>query len=334
MKEYLVDVPVQINIWIRPNCQKKQFEVIKKARPSVLFIISDGGRNEYEKKIIAENRNFIEKSIDWECEIYKIYEEENCGMYTMGRKARKLVWSTVDRCIFLEDDIVPSVSFFSFCKQMLDKYENDLRISHICGMNHLGKYNVGKSDYFFSRQGSIWGFAMWKRTYEQYYNFSYGKEEYVLKLLKQRCKRNKCFWNRVKVYGKSDIYEGHIAGDEFFLELNMYAHNQLQIIPSQNLISNIGCTEDSTHASEYYDLPPGIRRVFKAQTYEIDHELNHPMYVIPDVEYEKKRNKIMGYNYFFIGQRRKVWKGIHYLLSGRWNVVVKKILMSNKKNET
>lgn len=33
MKPYLVDVPVKINIWTRPECQRKQFEVIKQARP-------------------------------------------------------------------------------------------------------------------------------------------------------------------------------------------------------------------------------------------------------------------------------------------------------------
>ena len=37
-KPYLVDVPVKINIWIRRECQRRQFEVIKQARPSILFV--------------------------------------------------------------------------------------------------------------------------------------------------------------------------------------------------------------------------------------------------------------------------------------------------------
>ena len=37
----------------------------------------------------------------------------------------------VDKCIVLEDDDVPSVSFFTFCKEMLDKYEQDPRITMI-----------------------------------------------------------------------------------------------------------------------------------------------------------------------------------------------------------
>ena len=31
-EDFLVDVPVKINIWIRPDCQKKQFEIIKQAK--------------------------------------------------------------------------------------------------------------------------------------------------------------------------------------------------------------------------------------------------------------------------------------------------------------
>lgn len=57
MKPYLVDVPVKVNIWTRPECQRKQFEVIKQARPSILFVTSDGGRNEREWQLIYQNRN-------------------------------------------------------------------------------------------------------------------------------------------------------------------------------------------------------------------------------------------------------------------------------------
>ena len=70
MKPYLVDVPVKINIWIREECQKRQWEIIKKARPSILFIQSDGGRNESEWKAINNNRKLIDNGIDWECTVY------------------------------------------------------------------------------------------------------------------------------------------------------------------------------------------------------------------------------------------------------------------------
>lgn len=76
MKEFLIDVPVQINIWIRPECQKKQFEVIKKVRPSILFLVSDGGRNEAEWNAIKINRKLYDENIDWNCKVYKLYAKK------------------------------------------------------------------------------------------------------------------------------------------------------------------------------------------------------------------------------------------------------------------
>ena len=99
MDKFLVDVPVKINIWIRTDCQKQQFEIIKKAKPSILFIVSDGGRNEKEWEAIRSNRKMIDEGIDWECTVYRIYEEQNQGMYAMARKAHSLIWNTVDRCV-------------------------------------------------------------------------------------------------------------------------------------------------------------------------------------------------------------------------------------------
>ncbi|MGN0419544.1 MAG: hypothetical protein ACI4E4_03725 [Acetatifactor sp.] len=297
IKGYGVDVPVRINIWIRPECQKRQFDVIRKVRPSILFIQSDGGRNEWEWDAIRMNRRLIDEGIDWNCTVYRLYEEENNGLYEMGRKTCTLIWNTVDRCIFLEDDQIPSESFFTYCAELLEKYKNDQRIECICGMNHLGVYERASSDYFFSRQGSIWGIATWKRVIDDRKNFEYGKDQYVMELLKQRTKRNRIAWKRLCGYAENDIHEGHVAGEEFWVEFEMYSQNRVQIIPKYNMISNIGFTSNSAHADVLEKMPRGIRRIFNMKTYEIQFPLNHPDYVIPDIEYEKKRNQIMAYNH-------------------------------------
>ena len=324
-KSWLVDIPVKINIWIRPECQKKQFEVIKRVRPSILFIQSDGGRNEKEWKAINDNRNMIDENIDWECTVYRLYEEKNLGLYAMGKKRNKLIWNTVDRCIFLEDDQIPSESYFKFCADLLEKYKDDERIECICGMNHLGEYKECSSDYFFSRQGSIWGMATWKRVAEQWGDFSYGNDSYIMKLLKQRTHKNAMIWKRLSAYSKSNIYEGHVAASEFFIEFDMYAQNRLQIIPKCNLISNIGATNDSEHAAEIKMLPKGIRQVFNMELYELQFPLNHPHYVMPDVEYEKRRNKIMGYNTPVIGLGRKIQRAWLMVKNGKGKFIFSKL---------
>lgn len=135
---FLVELPVCINIWIRPECQRRQFEVIRQAKPSVLFLISDGGRTDAEWQAIFQNRTLYDEGIDWNCTVYKLYERQNQGMYAEAKRFHELVWSKVDRCAFLEDDVLPSVSFFRYCAELLERYKDDLRVNVICGMNHLG----------------------------------------------------------------------------------------------------------------------------------------------------------------------------------------------------
>lgn len=325
LKPYLVDVPVRVNIWIRPECQRKQFEVLKQARPSIIFLQSDGGRNEKEWEAIYQNRKIFEEEVDWDCTIHKLYEEENQGLYAMGRKVTKYIWEHVDRCIFLEDDFIPSVSFFQYCAELLEKYKDDLRISCICGMNHLGVYEDASSDYFFSRQGSIWGVANWRRSYElRNSEHPFANDPYTMKLLAQRTRKNTTFAKKIKGYAKDKYFDGHIAGAEFFVEFSMYGHNQLQIIPKKNMICNIGCTENGAHATTWKQMPKGIRKVFNMKTYEMEFPMKHPDYVIPDIYYEKKRNRVMAYNYPLVKFYRRIESIVLLLKSGNFFKKLKK----------
>ena len=324
MKSYLVDVPVRINIWIIPDCQKEQFEVIKKARPSILFIQSDGGRTEEEWKAIYQNRKLVDEGIDWECTVYRFYENENLGLYKMGHKVLDFIWKIVDRCILLEDDQIPTVSFFRFCAELLERYKDDERIECICGVNQLESWRDADSDYFFSRQGSIWGVATWKRVAININNRDYLNSDYVKHLLKQRTSKNKTIWKRIVGYSKSTYYEGHVASLEFLFELDMYSQNRLQIIPKKNMISYIGANNRSEHADELKMLPRGIRRVFNMKIYEIEFPLNNPEYVIPDIKYEKYRNRVMGYNFPWIVFVRKMERLFLMIRYGKIDEVIEK----------
>lgn len=332
MKPYLVDVPVKINIWIRPECQKRQFEVIKKARPSILFLVSDGGRNEQEQKLIAENRKLYE-NIDWECTVYKIYEQENQGMYTMAQKSRELIWSKVDRCIFLEDDIIPSVSFFRYCSEMLERYKDDLRVHIVNGMNHLGVYEEVNTDYFFSSFGSIWGFATWKRVFDAFGDFEYAKDNYVMKNLLSNAKEHPKLCKSIQGYPNGELVDGHPAGGEFYFALAVYLQNQLNIIPKKNMINNIGCTDDAAHSNALKKLPKGIHQVFNMKTYEIEFPLKHLDYVIPDYNYEKKQKRIMARNHPMVQFYRKIEFVIRSIYYGDAKKIIDKVIGKLKREK-
>lgn len=287
VKPWLVDVPVKINIWIRPECQRRQFEIIKEARPSILFIQSDGGRNEREWEIINEHRRMYEEEIDWNCTVYRIYADTNCGMYTMMRRTREVIWQHVDRCIFTEDDYMPSVSYFRFCAELLERYKDDLRISCICGTNSFDTRQDCSSDYFFAQIGSTWGIACWKRTEDLYYDFDYKDDPYTMRMLKNITRHNRRGWKQIKAFTSGKPYNGHGAGIEYFLGMTRFSQHQLRIIPTRNLISNIGYGISSAHADELRAMTPEMRRMFNTKTYEMEFPLKHPKYVIDDIEYSE-----------------------------------------------
>lgn len=310
----MVNVAVVVNVWIRPQNQRKQFEVLKKARPKTLFLASDGSRNESEKMLLDESRSIVE-DIDWECHVYKIYEDTNLGLYKMWKKTADFVFSKVEKCIFLEDDHIPSVSYFNFCADLLEKYKDDERILMINGMNHLGIYNSQFNDYFFTHTGSIWGVAFWKRTYEKFLSSEVELNDYDKNLFKN----NANFIGKkryVRKFHNTNSNSDYFLGPEFNLAYIQITHNQLIVVPTKNMINNIGFDQNATHASELKFMPKGIRKIFNMKTYEFIMPLKHPEYVMPDFEYTRRVNRIMGFNYQYINIYRKFENVIYRLIYG------------------
>lgn len=310
-KGWLVDIPVSVAIWTRPALQREQFEVLRKARPSVLFLISDGGRNGREAALIAESRAVFD-DIDWRCTVHKLFWDSNQGMYSVSRQSGSYKWSVADRMIFLEDDIIPSVSYFRFCKEMLDKYEDDLRVLGVCGMNHEGITEGADCDYLFSREASIWGMAVWRRTIENRH-FDYSGKTYALKTISDAASLNPDFRRRLQGYADSDVYEGHVAGGEFWYAFDVFAQNQLYVVPTKNLISNKGCTSEAAHSAELRLLPKGVQRVFNMETHELEFPLKEPAFMTPDVRYQKRVYRIMGVGHPLVNAHRKMSRALRVL---------------------
>ena len=316
LKPYLVDVAVKTTIWTRPGIQRRQFDVFKQARPSVLILVSDGGRNEMEWELIYQNRRMFDEEIDWECTVHKLYEDQNRGVWTMINRGHEFVWSKVEECIFLEDDDIPSASLFRFCKEMLEKYRNDERIGFICAFNPLGEYKDCPYDYFFTGNGTIWGIATWKRINESF-GLEYGKDKYAMS--RMRGNTHIDFWKKIKGYARSAYYDGHVATDEFFYEMSRVAFHQMRIYPRVNMISNVGFDEGGgAHTGDFHLMPKGIRQFYNTKTYEVQFPLKHPRYMVEDRIFENRCDRMYGYHRPWIGLTRRIEHMFLLIVNGRF----------------
>lgn len=247
MNHFKVTAPVAFFTFNRIDTTRRVFERIREAKPQKLYLISDGAREtkEGEADKVNEVRSFILNGIDWDCCVKTNFSEKNLGCRNRINSGIDWVFESEDRVIILEDDVVPSLSFFRFCQDMLEYYADDENVFMITGNKRVPEFCMD-SDYIFSRYCSIWGWATWKRAWIQ--------NDQALKK-----------WPRLrkegllkKVYGLDAslqltrmidlIYEGKLNTWDYPWQLSKAEHSGLEVVPSKNLVENIGMmTEDATH---------------------------------------------------------------------------------------
>ena len=306
-----IDVAVLLLFFNRPESFGQVFAEVKKARPSKLFLYQDGSRGERDLAGIKACREIAE-DIDWECEVHRMYQEKNVGCDPSEYLSQKWAFSIVDKCIVLEDDDVPSQSFFPFCKEMLDRYEHDERIVMVAGFNTDEVTPDVPDDYFFTTVFSIWGWASWRRVIDQWdgqYSFlddAYNMHQLRLLTKERRYRQTMlqmCYDHRAL---KKEYYES------IFWACMMFNHG-LAIMPTKNLINNLGVSAGgSTHyAGSLETMPKRLRRLFTMKRYELDFPLKHPRYVIENVDYLHSNYRTNAYGH--------PWIKIGYSLEELWN---------------
>ncbi len=276
-----LSVPILFIIFNKVEETKKVFNTIRYMKPERFFIAADGPRIEKagEAKKCTAIRKWVLNNIDWGCEIKTLFKDKNIGC---GRgPSEAITWSfeNVEEGIILEDDCLPNVSFFKFCKENLEKYRNNDRISIISGNNFQPVQPMDIiEDYYFSIFPSSNGWATWKRSWEGY-DYRIKKWETInqknfLKFLFKE-KQYQAWWK----YYLDWIYDNKPDDMwDFQFHFHTMIKKQLAIIPKVNLVKNIGYGPNATHSTDpnsYFANVP---------THELKFPLIHPKKITRNYE--------------------------------------------------
>ncbi len=249
----MLSTPVAFLIFNRPELTKTVFAEIAKVQPKKLLVVADGPRQDKqgEAEKCAAARAVIEQ-VDWDCEVLKNYSDVNLGCGIRVATGIDWVFEHVDEAIILEDDCLPHLTFFEFCRELLEKYRDDERVMMISGSNLMGDWESDIQSYHFSYYGGIWGWASWKRAWKYY--------DYHMKLWKYEGARN-CVRN-VLVDPEQYFYREEMLSKAFRGEIDTWDYqwsfarllqSGLSVVPSVNLVSNIGFGKDATHTINFFD---------------------------------------------------------------------------------
>lgn len=305
-----MDTPVTFIIFKRPETTQKVFDAIRQAKPKKLLVIADGARinRDGEAEKCEEARTIIEK-VDWDCDVIKNYSDVNLGCAKRVSSGIDWVFSNVEESIILEDDCIPHSTFFRFAEELLEKYRYDTRIASITAQNaQLGRKRTNYS-YYYSRYSHCWGWATWRRAWQHYdLHIKLWEEVKANNILSDILSDPKAvsYWNKVF----DPIYKNPTGITwDYQWTFACWMQGGLNIIPTHNLVSNVGVGADSTNFTSgqefsYINIP----------TKAMEFPLKHPPFIVRNSEADNFIQKTVYTNNQLQIMQQRVKKVFQYLL--------------------
>ena len=276
-------VPVLLIVFNRPQPTRRVFEAVRRARPARLYVAADGPRpgRPTDAARCAETRALVTEGVDWPCEVYTLFRHENRGCGRGPAEAISWFFEQEPEGIILEDDCLPSTSFFRFCQETLARYRHDSRVMHIGGGNFSYEARqpvpAGGNSYHFSGRVHSWGWASWQRAW-QHYDFNLtqlpelrqngGLAKSYSSLLER------IYWVRKFEKVRAETKSAHIW--DYQWHFAVAARCGLTIVPAVNLMTNIGFGEDATHTVDSH------AQLAHPEAGEMPFPLRHPSQLLRD----------------------------------------------------
>lgn len=255
----MFDTPILLIIFNRPDTTRQVFKIIRQQKPKYLYVAADGPRpgNQDDIKKCKAAREVI--NVDWNCELNTLFRDNNRGCGYGPAEAITWFFNHVEAGIILEDDCLPAKSFFQYCKQLLDKYQANEKVFMISGFNPLIKWKNKKKSFILSPIGNSLGWATWRDRWNKfdYYLQSWNTEK--LKLNVKKTLKLKRIYNYYAE--KFEKYYNTPVKDiwDFQWTFARYSNLGISIIPSINLIKNIGFNSDATHTKNDQDILANLK---------------------------------------------------------------------------
>ncbi len=254
--------PVLFLVFNRPETTAMVFEHIRAAMPPKLYVAADGPRSSHKGDLEACNQvRRIVSQIDWPCEVKTLFQEKNLGCKLGVSTGIGWFFDHETEGIILEDDVLPVASFFPYCDELLETYRYDDRIRMISGSNLVASKFECQDSYFFSNIPLIWGWASWRRSWQQYdvdirkwrkWDYDGG-----LKKIFPSSPLVTSYWRDAF----NRVVKGELNTWDYQLIFSQWCYGGLTIIPAHNLTNNLGYGVNATHTSQnkpkcLLDSPP------------------------------------------------------------------------------
>lgn len=261
--------PLALFIYKRTKTVQRVLESIPIGMFEKLYVIADGPKNKTEKSQCDAAKSLVENfALENNIILFTNYSDKNLGGPRRIPTGLNWVFDHEDEAIILEDDCVPSNSFYKFCCELLDKYKSDDRIGAISG-NNFQNLQATNFSYYYSVFNHCWGWATWKRAWK-HFDISLSTFPEFLR----NGGLNSIFTSKKDVdYWSNIFYNLHRCNKihwDYAWTYSCWAQNYLSILPEKNLVTNIGFGIDASNTFDEFSPFSHLK------SHDIKFPLSHP----------------------------------------------------------
>ncbi len=242
--------PVLFVFFNRADCVEQTFGAIRAARPRRLYLATDAPRPHVPEDAArcAAAGALVEALLDWPCEVRRDYAAINLGPDRRLSGAISWVFAHEERAIIFEEDCVPDATFFPFCAELLERYATEPRVGMISGCQFVRDgWNVREgASYTFARLTQIWGWATWRRAWQNFdHDMTAWPAARAAGLMHRTFprRRDRAYWTEIF----DAVHAGRKPVWDYRWAFARWHHNQLGIAPAQNLVRYVGFRPDALH---------------------------------------------------------------------------------------
>ena len=290
--------PILLLIYKRSEELAKLLEVLAVVQPTNLYVAGDGPKNDIDSDCdqVEQARALIE-TINWPCSITTLYRTENLGCRSAVSEAISWFFRQEQEGIILEEDCIPSISFFDYCTELLARFRDDDRVFAISGDNFQPEDFVCQHSYYFSKYPHCWGWATWRRAWscwdDSMMTWPTARDNGILRGLNDGCSEFESYWS-----DRFDaVYDRRIDSWAYPWTYLCWAQNGLTVLPARNLVTNIGFGDQATRTKKG---GPNIGK----KSEEIDWPLTHPTTIFRRTDADSYTDR----NHFkIVKKERKKW---------------------------
>lgn len=274
-----METPVLLLVYNRPKQTEQVLARLKQCGVKHVFVSADGPKNDVDRKVIEEVKAVLNRfdSITKNSR----FSEKNLGCKHAVISGIDWFFNHIEDGIILEDDCLPSPHFFPFADDMLNRYRDEQKVMMIGGNNPLGNWQT-EGGHFFSRIGTIWGWATWKNRWKSFDSKLPELDKFIANRGFERAfGPTKLAESRLELTLKS--IRGEIDTWDYQWNSHLLTNNGLAVIPEWNLVENIGFENGVTNVhykpnwivNEVIDKPLNIasRPIIVDREFEMEWEL-------------------------------------------------------------